>query len=84
MTRLLFFGRLRDVAGHGERIVTLPPNIETVADLRAWLASEDATLGAAIDGRGIHVVVDQVVCNKDTQGVSAATEIAFMPPLSGG
>lgn len=84
MTRLLFFGRLRDVAGSGERVVTLPAHIETVADLRAWLAAEDGELGAALDGRGIHVVVDQVICNRDTQSVSAATEVAFMPPLSGG
>jgi molybdopterin synthase sulfur carrier subunit len=84
MTRLLFLGRLRDVAGRGEHVVTLPAHIETVADLRAWLASEDAELGAALQGRGIHVVVDQVISNRDTESVRRADEIAFMPPLSGG
>lgn len=84
MTRLLFFGRLRDVAGNSERIVALPDDVETVADLRAWIADEDAELGAALHARGIHVVVDQVICNRETQSVSTATEIAFMPPLSGG
>lgn len=84
MTRLLFFGRLRDVAGHGERVVTLPAHVKTVTDLRAWLADADADLGAALHGRGIRVVVDQEICNRDTESVSAAAEIAFMPPLSGG
>lgn len=84
MTRLLFFGRLRDIAGHGERVVSLPHSVETVAELRAWLVAEDAELGAALHTRGIHVVVDQAVCNRDTQSVRGVSEIAFMPPLSGG
>lgn len=45
MTRLLFFGRLRDVAGEGERLVELPADIGTVSELRAWLANDDADLG---------------------------------------
>ena len=61
--------------------MTLPAHIETVADLRAWLSSEDAELGAALQGRGIHVVVDQVISNRDTESVRRADEIAFMPPL---
>ena len=84
MTRLLFFGRLRDIAGEGERVVTLPDAVETIADLGAWLITEDAELGAALQARGIHVVVDQVICNRDTQSVRGVSEIAFMPPLSGG
>lgn len=84
MTRLLFFGRLRDVAGHGERVVDLPEHVSTVADLRAWLGDNDAELGAALDARGIHVAVDQVICNRADETVHGAREIAFMPPLSGG
>lgn len=84
MTRLLFFGRLRDVAGGGERVVHMPGDISTVADLRAWLASEDAELGAALQARGIHVVVDRTICTRDAECVRGAEEIAFMPPLSGG
>jgi len=84
MTRLIFLGRLRDAAGHGERVVTLPAHVETVADLRGWLAAGDGDLGAALRERGIHVVVDQVICNRETENVREASEIAFMPPLSGG
>ena len=82
--RILFFGRLRYVAGQSERVVALPQDVSTVADLRSWLAHGDAALGAAISARGIHVVVDQVICNRDTQSVREASEIAFLPPLSGG
>jgi molybdopterin synthase sulfur carrier subunit len=83
MTRLLFFGRLRDVAGDSERKLDLPPHVATVADLRTWLAESDAALGAALAARGIHVVVDQVIRSGDVS-VRGAAEIAFMPPLSGG
>jgi molybdopterin synthase sulfur carrier subunit len=83
VTRLLFFGRLRDVAGHGERNVQIPEHVATIADLRDWLAHEDAELGAALTSRGIQVVVDQVIC-RDVEPVRRAEEIAFMPPLSGG
>lgn len=84
MTRLLFFGRLREVAGSRERVVALPDHVETVADLRTWISDGDAALGAALRGRGIHVVVDQVICNRDAERITSAAEIAFMPPLSGG
>lgn len=83
MTRLLFFGRLRDVAGQSERDLELPPHVATVADLRAWLAESDAALGEALAARGIHVVVDSVIRAGDVS-VLGAKEIAFMPPLSGG
>jgi len=84
MTRILFFGRLRDVAGHGERVVELPPHVATIADLRSWIADGDAMLGAALHEPSIRVVVDQIIRNQDNETVRNAAEIAFMPPLSGG
>jgi molybdopterin synthase sulfur carrier subunit len=83
MTRLLFFGRLKDVAG-GELIVDLPEHVATVAELRRWLADSDAELGAALQAHGIHVVIDQVIRNGAAVSVRGAREVAFMPPLSGG
>jgi molybdopterin converting factor small subunit len=55
-----------------------------VGELRAWLANDDADLGAALQAGGIHVVVDQVLRNGPAVSVRGAREIAFMPPLSGG
>jgi molybdopterin synthase sulfur carrier subunit len=84
MTRLLFFGRLRDVAGEGERELDLPVPVETLADLRAWLASDDAALGQALNAHGVHVAIDRVMCTNAATPVRGAREIAFMPALSGG
>lgn len=79
MARVLLFGPLRDLAGWRER------EIETASltDLRALLAAEDAELGAALGGPGVQVAVDQAMVRGDA-GLSAASEVAFLPPMSGG
>lgn len=84
MTRLLFFGRLRDVAGHAEREVNLPPDVATVAQLRIFLGASDSALGEAISARGVRVAINQNFCVDDQASVEGAHEIAFMSPLSGG
>lgn len=79
MARVLLFGPLRDVAGWRER------RIETgsVSALRLLLAEEDALLGEAISGPGVQVAVDQAVVRGDVM-LSDGSEVAFLPPMSGG
>jgi molybdopterin converting factor small subunit len=84
MTRILFLGRTRDAAGCGEMDCEIPAAIESVADLRAWIASRDPHLGAVIAARDIRVVADQCICINERASIRGASEIAFMPPLSGG
>lgn len=84
MTQILFFGRLRDVAGCSAARHTLPASVNTVAELRAWLRDGDPILGAAICASEIRVAVDQSLCMSDDASVRGAVEVAFMPPLSGG
>ncbi len=84
MTRILFFGRTRDAAGCGEMDCEIPAAIESVADLRAWIASRDPELGGVIAARDIRVAVDQCICVNEAASIRGAFEIAFMSPLSGG
>jgi molybdopterin synthase sulfur carrier subunit len=84
MTKLLFFGRLRDVAGGADLRCDLPANVATVGDLRAWLRQRDELLGQAISASDVRVAVNQAFCLGDHELVRGAHEIAFMPPLSGG
>jgi molybdopterin synthase sulfur carrier subunit len=84
MTKLLFFGRAREAAGCGEMICDLPAAIDSVADLRNWLAARDPALGAAVAARDIRVAADRIICVSEGASVRGASEIAFMPPLSGG
>jgi molybdopterin synthase sulfur carrier subunit len=79
MARVLLFGRLSDVAGWRERQVDSP----FLSLLRVKLAEEDESLGEALAGRGVQVALDQVIVRGDAP-LNAATEVAFLPPMSGG
>ena len=79
MARVLLFGRLSDVAGWRERSVDAP----FLSALRSKLSDEDAALGEALAGKGVQVALDQVIVRGDAP-LNAGTEVAFLPPMSGG
>lgn len=79
MARVLLFGPLRDLAGWREKRI----EAGSVSALRIALAEEDAELGAAIGGPGVQVAVDQALVRGDA-ALSDASEVAFLPPMSGG
>jgi molybdopterin synthase sulfur carrier subunit len=79
MARVLLFGRLSDLAGWRDRQVDSP----FLSALRVKLAEEDPALGEALAGPGVQVALDQVIVRGDT-ALNAATEVAFLPPMSGG
>ncbi|OYX32055.1 MAG: molybdopterin synthase sulfur carrier subunit [Caulobacterales bacterium 32-69-10] len=79
MARVLLFGRLRDVAGWRERDLDL----SSLFALRDALAAEDAALGEALFAPGVQAAVDKALVRGDAS-LSAASEVAFLPPMSGG
>jgi len=79
MARVLLFGRLSDLAGWREREIDSP----FLSALRSRLAAEDIGLGEALAGPGVQVALDQVIVRGDAR-LSARTEVAFLPPMSGG
>ena len=79
MARVLLFGRLSDVAGWRDRQIESP----FLSVLRARLGNEDADLGDALAGAGVQVALDQVIVRGDAP-LNAGTEVAFLPPMSGG
>lgn len=81
MTRVLLFGRLSDIAGWREK--SLEPSPARLSDLRALLAADDAALGEALTAPGVQVALDQVLVRDDV-ALSARSEVAFLPPMSGG
>ncbi len=78
MARVLLFGRLADIAGWREREV----EGASLAEIRAALGA-DAMLAEALIGKGVQVAVDKVIVRGDGP-VAAGSEVAFMPPMSGG
>ncbi len=81
MSRVLLFGRLRDLAGWRER--QIEPSPRTLAELRARLAHEDKALGEALAHPSVRIAVDQQIAVGEVV-LGEASEIAFMPPMSGG
>ena len=79
MARVLLFGPLRDLAGWRERTI----EAGSLAALKAALAAEDAALGAALEGPGVQVALDQAIVRGD-RALGAGAEVAFLPPMSGG
>lgn len=81
MARILFFGRLRDVAGCA--MTEIAECGASLAELRELLARENPMLGEALHDPSVRVAVDQTMVGRDGS-IEGADEIAFMPPLSGG
>lgn len=81
MTRVLLFGRLSDIAGWREK--TLEPSPSCLSDLRSRLTVEDPALGEALGAPGVQVALDQVLVREDAP-LTARSEVAFLPPMSGG
>ena len=76
--RVLYFASLRDAAGQGEDTVS------TGADtLRALYAELQARHGFALPVERLRVAVDGAFARWD-DAVRDGSEIAFIPPVSGG
>lgn len=79
MARVLLFGRLSDIAGWRSRDID-SASIET---LRALLSCEDEGLAEALAAPGVQIALDQAIVRGDA-ALSARSEVAFLPPMSGG
>mgnify|MGYP000208025061 CR=1 FL=1 len=79
MARVLLFGRLGDVAGWRDQVI----EAETLTRLLGRLTDSDPSLGEALTAPGVQVALDQVLVRGD-RPLSASSEVAYLPPMSGG
>jgi molybdopterin synthase sulfur carrier subunit len=79
MARVLLFGPLRDLAGWRERTI----EASSLSGLKAVIAAEDEDLARALDGPGVQVALDQALVRGEAS-LAAGSEVAFLPPMSGG
>ena len=79
---MLFFGRLRDIAGQSE--IQIGRAVSTIAELREVLGADNPMLAEALAAPGIRVAIDQRMAIGADAPIGGAKEIAFMSPLSGG
>ena len=81
MAKVLLFGRLGDIAGWREKI--LDPLPASLTALRAQLTAADPDLGDALATPGVQVALDQAIVRGDA-ALTSRSEVAFLPPMSGG
>ncbi len=78
MAKLVFLGRLADLAGGGERAVA-PGALESV------LAELPAGLAVALLDEKVRIARNgELLTNPGSVMVAAGDDIAFLPPVSGG
>ena len=76
--RLVFLGRLEDVAGGSERAVTAGPLEAMLADLEPALAV------ACLDERVRIALNGELIAGRGGIVLRDGDELAFLPPVSGG
>ena len=78
MSKLIFLGRLEDVAGTGELAVAAGP-------LEQILATLDPALAVQLLGEKVRMALNGMLLT-DMGGISLGEgdELAFLPPVSGG
>jgi molybdopterin synthase sulfur carrier subunit len=64
--------------------VVLPPEAQTVGDVRAWLLARGEPWATALaEGRALRMACNQRMCDAGTP-VAPGDEVAFFPPVTGG
>jgi len=82
--KILYFARIRQIAGKSSEEVDVPSSIATVADLIDHLSARDESVAAALaERRTLRAAVDQNHVALEAS-VKGAREVAFFPPVTGG
>jgi molybdopterin synthase sulfur carrier subunit len=82
--KILYFARIRQLAGRGSEEIEIPPDVKTVSALIDYLSGRDQGLAAAFaERRTVKAAIDQRHVPLDAP-IAGAAEIAFFPPVTGG
>jgi molybdopterin synthase sulfur carrier subunit len=82
--KILYFARIRQIAGRGQEEVEVPAEVQTVSALIDFLSARDPSVAAAFaDRRTLRAAVDQSHVALDAP-LAGAREVAFFPPVTGG
>ncbi|WP_373505575.1 molybdopterin converting factor subunit 1 [Aestuariivirga sp.] len=82
--KILYFARIRQIAGRNMEEVDVPPAVTTVGELIDFLSARDPSVAAALaERRTLRAAVDQNHVALEAS-VAGAREVAFFPPVTGG
>ena len=82
--KILYFARIRQIAGKSSEELDVPASVTTVALLIDHLSARDESVAAALaERRTLRAAVDQNHVALDAS-IAGAREVAFFPPVTGG
>jgi molybdopterin synthase sulfur carrier subunit len=82
--KIRYFAWLREKVGKSDEIVDLPSEVETIADVIAWLRKRGPEYEEAFSRPAIVRAAVDLVHVQPATSVGHAREIAFFPPVTGG
>lgn len=82
--RLVFLGKLRDMAPPDLSDIALPGDVRTLAELKDWIGRVQPPLGQAMAATPVRLIVNHSVAHDLSAAIAENDEIAFLPPMSGG
>jgi molybdopterin synthase sulfur carrier subunit len=82
--KVVYFAWVRERVGKSEEEIELPAEVETVAELVAWLVSKGENYQRAFESAAsVRAALDRAHV-KPSATIAGAREIAFFPPMTGG
>ncbi len=82
--QLRFFASVREAVGTSQENVSLPDDVATVGDVRAFLRERGGAWAEALsEGRALRMACNQQMTDSGTR-ISEGCEVAFFPPVTGG
>jgi len=83
--KLVYFAWLRERLGINEETVEMPPEVNTIADLFDWLKQREEPFSDVFEHSDIiQVALDKKHTQDRSASITAASEIALFPPMTGG
>lgn len=82
--QLRFFASVREALGTSQENVSLPADVVTVGDVRAYLRNRGGAWSEVLaDGRALRMAYNQQMTDAGTR-ITEGCEVAFFPPVTGG
>ena len=82
--QLRFFASLREGLGLSEEAISVPSEVKSIADLRAYLVARGNPWAETLaEGKVIRCALNQEMV-KETALLQDGAEVAFFPPVTGG
>ena len=81
---LRFFASLREALGVSQESITIPGNVQTIADLRGYLIERGNPWAEVLaNGKVLRCALNQHMVDANTP-LQDGAEVAFFPPVTGG